>query len=185
MTKKVKEKKISYIKSKYPDLIEKFIIPLDEYPRRCVNQINGWAKQKEELLGGKEIEHNRSEEYASYIMEAIVTNTPYKIGGNVLNDGLITNLPKDACVEVPCLVDGRGIHPTHVGELPLQLACMNITNINAQLLTIEAAVTGKKEHIYHAAMLDPHTASELSIEDIIAMCDELIETHQKAGFPVL
>lgn len=174
-----------YIKSKYPELIEKFNIPLDEYPRRCVNQIADWTKQREELLGGGEIEHVRSHEYASRIMEALVTNTPYKIGGNVINNGLIENLPADACVEVPCLVDGNGVQPTRVGRLPVQCAAMNMTNINPQLLTIEAAATGKKEHIYHAAMLDPHTAAELSIDDIIAMCDELIEAHEKAGFPVL
>ena len=118
-------------------------------------------------------------------MEAIVTDTPYKIGGNLLNTGLIDTLPADACVEVPCLLDGAGIHPTHVGRLPVQLAAMNMTNINPQLLTIEAAVTGKREHIYHAAMLEPHTAAELSIDDIIAMCDELFEAHTNAGYPVL
>ena len=173
-----------YIKSKYPELIEKFNIPLDEYPRRCVNQIANWAKQRDEIMAGGNIEHERSKEYASRIMEAIVTDKPYKIGGNVLNNGLITNLPDDACVEVPCLVDGDGIHPTYVGRLPVQCAAMNMTNINPQLLTIEAAVTGKKEHIYQAAMLDPHTAAELSIDDIIAMCDELIEAHESAGYPI-
>lgn len=173
-----------YIKSRYPELIDKFNIPLDEYPRRCVNQIKNWEKQKEELLNGGDIEHTRSHEYASRIMEAMVTNTPYKIGGNVLNTGLIDNLPADACVEVPCLVDGAGIHPTHVGRLPVQLAAMNMLNINCQLLTIEAAVTGRKEHVYQAAMLDPHTGAELSIDDIISMCDELIEAHTKAGYPV-
>ena len=174
-----------YIKSKYPELIEKFNIPLDEYPRRCIDQMNRWQAQKEELLGGGDIQHERSREYASRIMEAIVTNQPYKIGGNVLNTGLIDNLPADACVEVPCMVDGGGIHPTHVGRLPVQLAAMNMTNVNVQLLTIEAAVTGKKEHIYHAAMLEPHTAAELSIEDIIKMCDELFEAHTAAGYPIL
>ncbi|MBR2616897.1 MAG: alpha-glucosidase/alpha-galactosidase, partial [Clostridia bacterium] len=174
-----------YIKSKYPELIEKFNIPLDEYPRRCVDQIRGWNQQREDLLGGKEIAHTRSHEYASRIMEAIVTNTPYKIGGNVLNSGLIPNLPSEACVEVPCLVDGKGIHPTVVGNLPVQCAAMNMININCQLLTIEAAATGKKEHIYQAAMLEPHTAAELSIDDIIKMCDELMEAHEKAGFAVL
>ena len=173
-----------YIKSKYPELIDRFNIPLDEYPRRCVNQIANWAKQKEELINGGDIEHKRSLEYASHIMEAIVTNTPYSIGGNVLNTALIDNLPSDACVEVPCLIDSDGIHPTHVGKLPVQLAAMNMTNINSQLLTIEAAVTGKKEHIYHAAMLEPHTASELSIDDIVAMCDELFEAHTSAGYPI-
>lgn len=173
-----------YIKSRYPELIERFNIPLDEYPRRCVNQINKWEQQKQELLNGGDVEHTRSREYASRIMEAMVTNQPYKIGGNVLNTGLIDNLPSDACVEVPCLVDGSGIHPTHIGRLPVQCAAMNMLDINCQLLTIEAAVTGKKEHVYQAAMLDPHTGAELSIDDIISMCDELIEAHTKAGYPV-
>ena len=121
--------------------------------------------------------HKRSREYASHIMEAIVTNKPYSIGGNVINTGLIDNLPSDACVEVPCLIDSDGIHPTHIGRLPVQLAAMNMTNINPQLLTIEAAVTGKKEHIYQAAMLDPHTGSELDIDTIKKMVDDLIEAH--------
>lgn len=174
-----------YIKKSYPELIDKFNIPLDEYPRRCVSQIEKWESQKKELLNGGDIIHERSREYASRIFEAIETNTNYSIGGNVINNGLITNLPSDACVEVPCLVNGSGIKPTFIGALPLQCACMNITNINVQLLTIEAAVTKKREHIYHAAMIDPHTAAELSIDDIISMCDELIAAHEKAGFPVI
>ena len=108
----------------------------------------------------------------------MLTNEPYKIGGNVLNTGhLIENLPADACVEVPCLVDGTGVAPTRVGRLPVHLAAMNMTNINVQLITIEAAVTRKREHIYHAAMLDPHTAAELSIDDIVSMVNEMIEAH--------
>ena len=166
-----------FIKNKYPEMIEDYQIPLDEYPRRCVNQIEGWEKERADILNDGKITHERSKEYASYIMEAIVTNTPYKIGGNVLNTGLIDNLPADACVEVPCLVDGSGITPCHVGRLPAHLAAMNMTNINVQLLTIEAALTKKREDIYHAAMLDPHTAAELNIRDIKAMCDELIEAH--------
>ena len=166
-----------FIKSRYPQLIEDFQIPLDEYPRRCIHQIEGWEKEKNNILQDGKITHERSEEYASYIMEAVVTNKPIKIGGNVMNTGLIDNLPAEACVEVPCLVDAGGIHPCHVGKLPVQLAAMNMTNINPQLLTIEAAVTGKREHIYQAAMLDPHTAAELSIDDIVAMCDELIAAH--------
>ncbi len=166
-----------YIKKNYPELIDRYNIPIDEYLRRCVNQINGWEEERNNILKDGKIEHERSREYASYIMEAIVTNTPYEIGGNVLNHGLIDNLPDDACVEVPCLVDGMGIHPCHVGRLPVQCAAMNMTNINCQLMTIEAAVTKKREDVYRAAMLDPHTAAELSIDDIISMCDELIEAH--------
>lgn len=166
-----------YIKSKYPELIDRFNIPLDEYPRRCIDQIAGWEKERDSILADGKITHERSHEYASYIMESIVTNTTYKIGGNVINNGLIDNLPKEACVEVPCLVDGQGIQPCHVGALPVQLAAMNSSNIFPQLLTIEAAVTKKKEYIYQAAMMDPHTGSELSIDDIISLCDDLIEAH--------
>ena len=173
-----------YIKPGREDLIEKFNIPLDEYPRRCINQINGWQKQYSELMAGGKVEHKRSREYASYIMESIYTNTPYKIGGNVLNRGVITNLPYEACVEVPCLVDGKGIHPTFVGELPLQLAAMNSSNIYPQMLTIEAAHTMKKETIYQAAMMDPHTGAQLSTDEIVALCDELYEAHEKAGYPI-
>lgn len=166
-----------FIKPNYPELIERYNIPLDEYPRRCVNQIAGWAKERDEILNGGKITHERSREYASRIMEAIVESKPYEIGGNVLNNGCIENLPADACVEVPCLVNGAGIHPCHVGRLPVQLAAMNMTNINVQLLTIEAARTRKREDIYHAAMLDPHTAAQLSLDDIVKMCDELIDAH--------
>ena len=173
-----------YIKENRPELIEKFNIPLDEYPRRCVNQIAGWAKQKEDLLAGGQITHTRSREYASHIMEAILTDTPYRIGGNVLNNGLIPNLPDEACVEVSCMVDRTGVHPTYAGRLPVQLAAMNMTNINVQLLTIEAAVTGKMEHVYQAAMLDPHTGSQLSTDEIVAMCDELRAAHEAAGYPI-
>ena len=167
-----------YIKSKYPELIERYNIPLDEYPRRCVDQIERWKKEYAELIETGVKEHERSHEYASRIMEAIVTSTPYQIGGNVLNTGhLITNLPEDACVEVPCLINGHGFNPCFVGALPVQCAAMNMTNINVQLLTIEAARTRKKEHIYQAAMLDPHTGSELDIDTIKAMVDDLIEAH--------
>ncbi len=173
-----------YIKPGREDLIEKFNIPLDEYPRRCINQIAGWQKQYEDLMAGGKIEHTRSREYASRIMTAIHTGVPDKIGGNVLNRGVITNLPYDACVEVPCLVDAEGIHPTYVGELPLQLAAMNSTNIYPQMLTIEAAHTMKKEKIYQAAMMDPHTGAQLSTDEIVALCDELYEAHENAGYPI-
>jgi alpha-galactosidase len=168
-----------FIKSSYPELIDRFNIPLDEYPRRCINQIKGWEKERDQILQDGKITHRRSYEYASRIMESMITNIPYKLGGNVLNTGLIKNLPSDACVEVPCLVDGSGINPTYVGKLPVQLAAMNMTNINVHLMTIEAARSKKIENIYQAAMLDPHTAAELSIDDIVKMCDEMIEAHGK------
>ena len=167
-----------FIKSKYPELIERFNIPLDEYPRRCVSQIEDWKNMRADIVDNQALTHERSNEYGSYIIEAMETDQPIKIGGNVLNTGgLISNLPTNAVVEVPCLVDASGVTPTYVGDLPEQLAALNRTNINTQLLTIEAAMTGKKEHIYHAAMLDPHTAAELSIDEIVSLCDELIEAH--------
>ena len=167
-----------YIKSKYPELIEKYNIPLDEYPRRCIEQIDRWKKDYAEMLEKGVKEHNRTAEYASQIMETMTVGGAFQIGGNVLNKGhLISNLPEEACVEVPCLVNGYGIHPCSVGPLPIQCAAMNMTNINVQLLTIEAAVTGRKEHIYQAAMLEPHTASELDIDTIKKMVDDLIEAH--------
>lgn len=167
-----------FIKSKYPELIERHNIPLDEYPRRCVNQIAAWKEEHEKLKEGTVKPHNRSGEYGSYIMESIVTGTPYKIGGNVLNTGhLISDFPEEACVEVPCLVDGTGVHPTRVGKLPVQCAALNMTNINTQLMTIEAARSHKRSDVYLAAMLDPHTSSELDIDTIVKMVDELIEAH--------
>ncbi|MFK4300537.1 MULTISPECIES: alpha-glucosidase/alpha-galactosidase [unclassified Paenibacillus] len=166
-----------FIKRAYPELIERLNIPLDEYPRRCVSQIERWETMRGELLGNQDLRHERSNEYASYILEAIETDRPFTIGGNVMNTGLITNLPKEACVEVPCLVNRNGVTPTYVGDLPPQCAALNRTNINTQLLTIEAAVTGKKEHIYHAALLDPHTSAELSMDEIVSLCDDLIAAH--------
>jgi alpha-galactosidase len=166
-----------FIKAQHPDLIDKFNIPLDEYPRRCERQIAGWEKLRDKLVADPTLTHKRTNEYASYIMEAVVTNKPTKIGGNVINNGLITNLPGEACVEVPCLVDATGVNPVYIGKLPEQLAALNRTNINPQLLTIEAAATLRKEHIYHAAMLDPHTSAELTLDAIVSMCDDLIEAH--------
>ena len=166
-----------FIKREYPELIDRYCIPLDEYPRSCIRQIEDWKKRGHELTANPYLSHTRSKEYASYIMEAMETDKPVKIGGNVLNNGLITNLPSNACVEVPCLVDRNGVQPCYVGDLPEQCAALNRTNINVQLMAIEAAMTRRKEAIYQAVMLDPHTGAELSIDDIVAMCDELIEAH--------
>ena len=167
-----------WIKKNYPELIDRWNIPLDEYPRRCVLQIEGWKKEYEQLKKDPTVKpQERSSEYGAQIMNSILTGEPSQIGGNVLNRGLIPNLPAEAVVEVPCLVDGSGIQGAYVGELPTQCAAMNMTNINVQLLTIEAALTLDRERIYQAAMLDPHTAAELSIDDIVKMCDDLIEAH--------
>ncbi|MGD6886760.1 alpha-glucosidase/alpha-galactosidase [Staphylococcus shinii] len=167
-----------FIKNRYPELIDDYNIPLDEYPRRCINQIEEWSQMRDDIVNDQNLTHRRSNEYGSYIIEAMETNKPFKIGGNVLNTGgLISNLPENAVVEVPCLVDASGIAPTYIGALPEQLAALNRTNINTQLLTIEAALTNDKSKVYQAAMLDPHTASELSINDIISLCDDLFEAH--------
>lgn len=166
-----------FIKDKYPQLIEEYKIPLDEYPRRCVNQINGWNEMRDSLLKDSHIEHKKTHEFASYIIRAVLEDKPFRIHGNVLNTGLITNLPQNACVEVPVMVDRNGLNPCFVGDLPEQCAALNRTNINVQLLTIKAAETLQKSYIYQAAMMDPHTSSELSIDDIKALCDDLIEAH--------
>ena len=166
-----------WINSRHHELIEEFNIPLDEYPRRCVAQIEGWKKMRDRIVADKSLAHERSYEYGSHIMEAMETDVPYRIGGNVMNDGLITNLPRKACVEVPCMVDRNGVQGCCVGDLPEQCAALNRTNINVQLLTIEAALTLKKDAIYHAAMLDPHTGSELTLDQIRALCDDLIKAH--------
>lgn len=166
------------------DMIERFDIPLDEYIRRCELITRSWQNEERQLTGGSgaDIEIPKlSHEYGAYIIRAREANIPTVIYGNVPNRGLITNLPEGCCVEVPCLIDAQGIQPTHIGDLPPQLAAICQTNINPQELTVEAALTGKREHIYHAVMLDPHTSAQLPLDAIWRMCDELIEAHQKEG----
>ena len=167
-----------FIKSTHPELIDRYNIPLDEYPRRCINQIEGWKKQREEVVLNHKIEHKKSHEFAAYIIEAMQSDKPFRVHGNVLNTGLITNLPRNACVEVPCMIDRNGVNPCFVGDLPEQCAAINRTNINVQLLAIEGMHTRKKEYIYMAAMMDPHTSSELTMDETIAMCDDLFEAHK-------
>ncbi|MFA7343721.1 MAG: alpha-glucosidase/alpha-galactosidase [Terrimicrobiaceae bacterium] len=164
-------------------VIDRFEVPIDEYLRRCEAIIKSWKQAESELLGkGGDIQINPpSHEYGAYIIKARETDRPTVVYGNVPNTGLITNLPDGCCVEVPCLVDAQGIQPTFVGDLPPQLAALCLTNINVQTLAVEAALTGKREHIYHAVMLDPHTSSVLPLDKIWAMCDEMIAAHQKAG----
>jgi alpha-galactosidase len=169
-----------FIKRDRPDLIERYEVPLDEYLSRCEDQIAEWQALKARFERGElEITHERSHEYGSLIVHSLETGTPRVVYGNVPNRGLIDNLPQGCCVEVPCLVDKNGIQPTKIGSLPPHLAAMMQTNINVQSLAVEAALTGKREHIYHAAMLDPHTAAELSLDQIWALVDELIAAHGK------
>lgn len=165
------------------DVIKEFNIPIDEYLRRCESIIATWKKAEAELIGddGDIAVNPQTHEYGSFIIHSMETNTPRVIYGNVPNTGLITNLPDRCCVELPVLVDAQGLQPTHIGDLPPQLAAICRTNINVQELTVEAALTGKREHIYHAVMTDPHAAATLPLDKIWAMCDELIEAHQKVG----
>lgn len=196
-----------FIKDGRDDLIEAFNIPLDEYLARCQAQIAGWnmaqaARERGEapsetairaalsginlmptmventvqtILNFDKVE--RSVEYGSLIIHSMATDTPRRIYGNVPNAGVIQNLPSDCIVEVPCLVDANGVQPTHIGRIPPQLSALMQTNINVQALTVEAAITCKRDHIYHAAMLDPHTAAELSLDQIVAMVNEMIAAH--------
>lgn len=167
-----------FIKRDRPDLIERFDIPLDEYPRRCEMQIAGWEQLREFLeTPDTTLGVERTREYGSYIIHSMETGVPRVIYGNVPNHGLIENLPPDCIVEVPCLVDKNGVQPTRIGALPPHLAALIQTNVNVQALTVEAALTGKRAHIYHAAMLDPHTAAELDLDQIWSLVDDLIEAH--------
>ena len=168
-----------FIKRDRSDLIEQYEIPLDEYITRCELQIAAWESAKAALESGEldEVRHERSHEYGSLIIHSMETGMPRVVYGNVANQGLIDNLPQGCCVEVPCLVDKNGLQPTKIGMMPPQLAALQQTNINVQSLVVEAALTGKREHIYHAAMLDPHTAAELSLEQIWSLVDDLIEAH--------
>ncbi|MFN2139512.1 MAG: alpha-glucosidase/alpha-galactosidase, partial [Candidatus Promineifilaceae bacterium] len=167
-----------FIKHDRPDLIEKYNIPLDEYITRCEDQIAGWERLRKKLENPKRrISVMRSKEYGSGIIHSCETGVPRVIYGNVANEGLIDNLPQGCCVEVPCLVDKNGVQPVHIGELPIHLAALMQTNINVQALTVEAALTGRREYIYHAAMLDPHTSAELDLDQIYALVDDLIAAH--------
>ncbi|AEE97847.1 alpha-glucosidase/alpha-galactosidase [Mahella australiensis] len=168
-----------FIKNRYPELIEKFNISLDQHPKNYADRLAKWAQMRDELTSNKNVEHEPSNEYASQIINAMETNEVCEIAGNVSNNGgLIENLPNKACVEVPCLVDGSGVNPCYVGELPEQLAALNRNSINMHLMTIEAVMSKDKEKVYQAAMLDPHTGAELSMDDIISLCDEMMEANQ-------
>jgi alpha-galactosidase len=166
-----------FIKRDRPDLIESLNIPLDEYPRRCVSQIASWEEERKKLEGDGPIEVHRSFEYAATIIRSIETGKPRVVYGNVANENLIDDLPNGCTVEVPCLVDGNGVQPTRIGGLPPQIAALIRTNVNVHELTVEAALTGRVDHIYHAAMLDPHTAAELDLDQITGLVDALLLAH--------
>ncbi|MCW2258091.1 alpha-galactosidase [Providencia alcalifaciens] len=166
-----------FIKPNRPDLIERYKVPLDEYPKRCIEQIDNWNKELEQYKNSDRIDIKQSNEYASTIINSIWTGTPSVIYGNVRNNKLIDNLPEGCCVEVACLVDANGIRPTKVGEIPSHLAALMQTNINVQTLLTEAIINEDKQQIYRAALLDPHTAAILGIEEIYALVDDLIKAH--------
>ena len=166
-----------FIKNNRQDLIDKYKIPIEEYIDRCKNNIELWNNLEKDMTPIYNQSLKRSNEYASYIMDAVVNNKEVTINGNVMNKGYIDNLPSNCCVEVPCLVNSNGNTPQSTGRLPEHLAALMRTNINVQILTAEAALTMKKEHIYHAAMLDPLTGANLSIDEIYSLVDRLIEKH--------
>ncbi len=166
-----------FIKRDRPDLIEKFNIPLDEYPRRCEKQMADWAAELQLIETQHDIEIKQSREYAASIINSLATGEPSVIYGNVLNKGLIDNLPQDCAVEVACLVDRNGVQPVKFGNVQPQLAALMRTNVNVQQLTVEALMTENPEYIYHAAYLDPHTSAELDLDQIHDLVDDLRRAH--------
>lgn len=168
-----------FIRRDRPDLIERYGISIDEYIRRCISQDKHWKRTKREMLSEKPLQVHRSHEYCGYILRAHQTGDPFVIYGNVPNDGIITNLPQGCCVEVPCLVDRNGIQPCHVGDLPPQLAAVIRNTVNVHELTLEGFFQRRRDHIYQAAILDPHASSELTLDEIYALVDDLFEAHGK------
>ncbi len=166
-----------FIKRDRPDLIERFSIPLDEYPVRCVEQIARWKKEAAALKAANTVELKESHEYASQIVSSVVTGEPSVIYGNHGNRGFIPQLPDGCAVEVPTLVDHMGLQPTVVHDIPPQLIALMRTNINVQDLTVQALLTQNVDHIYHAAMLDPHTGAELDLDQIWQLTTDLLEAH--------
>ena len=167
-----------FIKKGRDDLIERFGIPLDEYPKRCVEQVERWKSEAQAYREAEKIEVKASHEYASSIMNSVWTGEPSVIYGNVRNSGCITSLPDACAAEVPCLVDASGIQTTHIGPLPPQLTALIRTNVNVQELTVAALMTENREHLYHAAMVDPHTAAELDLDQIWSLVDNLLRAHR-------
>lgn len=170
-----------FLRGASPELTEELNVHTEKYPAICVENISQWRKMRDEVLAKKKLTHTKSLEYAAPIMDAILTDRPFEIHGNILNNGLIDNLPSNAVVEVPCMVNRNGVQGCRIGELPIVCATLNQLQINTQLLTIEAAHTHSRELVYQAAMLDPHLASELPLDEIRALCDDLFDAHTRDG----
>jgi alpha-galactosidase len=167
-----------FIKRGREDLIKKFNIPLDEYPRRCESQLARWEQLRNDLeRSDQPLEIRRSVEFGSLIIHSLETGIPRVVYGNVANHNLIDNLPGSCCVEVPCVVDKNGVQPVRIGRIPSHLAALMQTNINIQALTVEAVLQQNPERIYQAAMLDPHTAAELDLDQIWALVNDLLTAH--------
>jgi alpha-galactosidase len=162
------------------EAIERYRIWVSEYAARSEENLAEYERTRELLSAGLELELEPSNEYAPQIIHSIETNTPRVIYGNVRNTALISNLPADACVEVPCLVDSAGVHPTWIGALPPQLAALNRTFLNVAELTVRAALEGRPDHVKQAVMLDPNAAASLSLDAISELCDELTAAHGDA-----
>ncbi len=168
-----------FIRRDRPDLIDRYDIPIDEYLRRCVAQDKHWRHIKRVMFSDEPLQVHRSHEYCGYILHAHETGEPCVIYGNVPNSGIITNLPQGCSVELPCLVDRNGIQPCHVGDLPPQLAGVIRNTVNVHELTVEGFFQRRRDHIYQAAILDPHASAELSLDEIYSLVDDLFEAHGK------
>lgn len=163
-----------------PEEVEHFRIPVDIYVQWMQDNIDGYRALADRLAQGHGVDIQPNNELASLVIHSIETGTPRVIHGNVRNGGLITNLPAEACVEVPCYVDGAGVQPTRIGDLPPQLAALNRSFLNVSELTVKAALEGRRDYVYHAAMVDPNTSATLPLRQIRAMVDELIAAHGSA-----
>ena len=166
-----------FIKDGREDLIDTFSVPLDEYPKRCIEQMADWADQAKAYRTADQIDFKKSHEFAAEIMNAMVTNQPYTIYGNLPNRGQAPQLPNGSAVEVPCLVDANGIQPSVIDDIPPQLVALMRSQINVQELVVRALVDEDIEHVYHAAMMDPHTAAELDLRQIRSLVTDLLAAH--------
>ena len=166
-----------FIKEGRDDLIAEFGIPLDEYPKRCVEQQADWKDQAATLKTAAGLDVPKSHEFAAEMMNAIVTGQPYTAYGNLPNTGQIPQLPLGAAVETPCLVDMNGVQPSVVTDIPPQLVALMRSQINVQELTVRALLDEEPEHLYHAAMMDPHTAAELDLRQIRSLVSDILAAH--------